>query len=321
VSGLVTLDDVRRAADVLRGVALRTPLVPYTGEDAPAGEPLLLKAESLQPTGAFKVRGAYHAVARLDAAQRAAGVVTHSSGNHAQALAYAARRCGVRAVVVMPADAPAVKVAATRRWGAEVVQVDAADREERTADLVASHGYTLVPPYDHADVIAGQGTVGLEVAEDLPDVDLVLVPVSGGGLVSGVAVAVKALCPAARVVAVEPALAADAQESYRTGALVGWPVADTARTVADGLRVPRLGALPWRHVQAYVDDVVTVTEEQIRTAVARLATGARLVAEPSGAVAPAAALLASDTLPPARRTVAVVSGGNVDPSVLAGWLA
>ncbi|MGH8867183.1 MAG: threonine ammonia-lyase [Actinomycetes bacterium] len=315
---LVTVEEIRRAADRVRGVALRTPVVSYTG---PRVDGLLLKAESLQPTGAFKVRGASNALACLDAEQRARGVVTHSSGNHAQALAYAAHRLGVRAVTVMPHDVSPVKREATERWGAEIVLVEPAEREAATDELVEKHGYVPVPPYDHRDVIAGQGTVGLEIVEDVPDVDLVLVPVSGGGLVSGIAAAVKALRPSARVVGVEPELAADAQASVWAGELVGWSVAETNRTVADGLRVPRLGDLTWAHIKAYVEDVVTVSEDDIRQAVRDLATGARLVAEPSGATAPAAAFakLAGSGAP--GRTVAVVSGGVVDPGAYAGMLA
>lgn len=312
---LVSLDDVRAAAKRLDGVALRTPLVP-----APWDPGLLLKAESLQPIGAFKIRGAVNAVAALPAGRRARGVVTHSSGNHAQAVAYAARAFGVPAVVVMPDVAAPGKVAATRALGAEVVLVPPAERLVRAEALAAERGLTMVPPFDAPDVIAGQGTVGLEIAEDVPDLACVLVPISGGGLISGVAVAVKALRPRARVIGVEPALAADAQESLRSGRLVGWDVARTYRTVADGLRVDRLGALPWKHVRALVDDIVTVTEEQILDGVRRLAVSARLVAEPSGAVATAAAVAHAAELPPGPR-VAVVSGGNVDPALLARVLA
>jgi threonine dehydratase len=314
---LVGIADIRAAQRRVAGIAVRTPLLPYpwAGDE----RPLWLKPESLQPVGAFKIRGAVNKIASLTPGERAAGVVTHSSGNHAQAVAYAARRFAVTAVIVIPEGAPAVKVAATRSLGATVVMVPPAEREERAAELVAQHGYVPVPPYDDAAVIAGQGTVGLEIATDLPEVELVLVPISGGGLISGVATAVKALSPRARVVGVEPELAADAMESWRTGRRVAWPAERTHRTIADGLRVTCVGELPWEHIRAHVDDIVTVTEEEIREAVRVLAGRARLVAEPSGAVATAAYLFGK-VPQPAGRTVCVVSGGNVDPEAYAAIL-
>lgn len=314
---LVGLDDIVAAAERLRGVALHTPLLPCAW--APADRPLLIKAESLQPVGAFKIRGAYNAVAQIPAERRRRGVVAHSSGNHAQAVAYAAKAFGIPATIVIPHGAPAVKVDATRALGATVVRVAAADRESAAAELAARDGSTPVPPYDDALVIAGQGTVGLEIAADLPDVEVVLVPVSGGGLVSGVAVAIRALCPGARVIGVEPELAADAHESMRRGERVEWTPERTGRTIADGLRVSGVGELPWEHMRALVDDVVTVTEEQIRDAMRVLALGSRLVAEPSGAVAVAAHR--AGVAPAAGRTVAVVSGGNVDPALFASVLS
>lgn len=222
MSDLVALADIREAARRIQGVALRTPVVRYTEPDM--DWPLLLKPESLQPIGAFKLRGAYAALSALPAEERARGVVTHSSGNHAQAVAYAARALGVHAVVVAPEYAPAAKLDATRALGAELVLVDGA-REQvatRAERLAAQESYVLVPPYDDPRVIAGQGTVGLEVLEDVPDVDVVLAPVSGGGLISGVATAVKELRPEARIVGVEPELAADAQQSLRAGRRVAW---------------------------------------------------------------------------------------------------
>jgi threonine dehydratase len=313
-SSLVTLDDLHAAARRVAGVAVRTPLLPA----AWAGE-LWLKPENLQPVGAFKIRGAYNKLASLPEADRRRGVVTHSSGNHAQAVAYAARLLGVRAVVVMPDVAPAAKVEATRAHGAEVVLVPPAERVTRAEALAAEHGYVPVPPYDDAAVIAGQGTVGMEIVADAPELAAVLVPVSGGGLISGVAAAVKLQRPEVRVVGVEPELAADAAESLRRGARVTWPLERVYRTIADGLRVTPLGALPWEHVRTLVDAIVTVSEDEIRAAVRALARDARLVAEPSGAVATAAHLFRSAELPPGRR-VAVVSGGNVDPEAYAGIL-
>ncbi|MBB5807264.1 threonine dehydratase [Saccharothrix ecbatanensis] len=305
---LVTIADIQAAADIVKDAAVRTPLLRFD-------DGLWLKPESLQPVGAFKIRGAYHALARLPEDVRARGVVAYSSGNHAQAVAYAAKLFGVPAVIVVPDTTPRVKVDATRSHGAEVIEVPMALRESRAAELVVERGATLIPPFDHPDVIAGQGTVGLEVVADLPDVTTVLVPVSGGGLISGVATAVKALSPSTRVVGVEPELAGDAAESLRAGTLVRWSADDRVRTVADGLRAEP-SELTFAHMRAYVDDIVTVSEEQIGDAVGRLARQARLVVEPSGAVTLAAYLGA--TFP--GRTVAVLSGGNVDPEVFARYL-
>jgi threonine dehydratase len=310
---LVTLDDIRAAAKNVQGVAVRTPLLPWLG-----GEGLLLKPENLQPIGAFKVRGAQHAVTCLPAELRAAGVVTHSSGNHGQALAYAARAFEVPCVVVMPDVAPPVKIAATKALGAEVVLVPPAERVSRMEQLVAARGLSPIPPYDHRDVIAGQGTVGLEIVEDLPEVDVVLVPVGGGGLASGVATAVKALRPSAAVVGVEPALAADARDSLAAGKLVTWPVEQAYLTIADALRVP-LSELTLAHLRARLDGIVTVSDDEIRDTIGRLARSARLVAEPGGAAAVAAYLHHRASLP-AGRTVAVISGGNADPALLRSLL-
>lgn len=307
---LVTLDDVRLAAKDLSGVAVRTPLLSCRWDDQ-----LWVKPESLQPVGSFKVRGATHAVARLEPGLRARGVVTHSSGNHGQALAYAARVHGVPCTVVIPQGAPAVKVDQVRALGAEVHLVPPADRLAVAEQVAAERGGTLIPPFDDRRIIAGQGTVGLEIVEDLPEVDVVLVPVGGGGLASGVATAVKALRPTATVIGVEPELAADAQESLTAGELRVWEPARTYRTSADGLRT-NLSALTLAHLRARLDGIVTVTEDEIAAATAWLVQQTRLVVEPSGAVASAARMFHAAELP-AGRTVAVVSGGNVDPAVLA----
>ena len=318
VPELVSIDEIRAAAASLDGVVLRTPLVPF-----PMTEPrLLLKPESLQPVGSFKLRGAYAAISALRSGARRRGVVAHSSGNHAQAVAYAAGLLGIRATVVIPANAPPVKVAAARAFGAEVVRCEPglAARVAVTGELVASHGYTIIPPFDDRMVIAGQGTIGLEIADDCPAADLVLCPISGGGLISGIAAAVKSLRPAAKIIGVEPELAADARDSFRQRQRVSWPSAKTQRTMADALRVEQIGALPLQHMLSYVDDVVTVTEDEIREAMRRLVVDARLVAEPGGAVAVAACLFRAGELPPARVRVAVLSGGNVDPALLADVL-
>jgi threonine dehydratase len=316
VSDLVSLAEISAAADRIAGVAAHTPLVPFPGQ------PLLIKAESLQPTGSFKLRGAYAVISALDAGARRRGVIAHSSGNHAGAVGYAAARLGVPAVLVIPANAPASKLATARATGAEVVTVapGLGPRLEAAQRLMDEHGYTIVPPFDHPGIIAGQGTAGLEITADRPDTDLVLVPVSGGGLISGVAVAVKTANPAARVVGVEPELAADARDSLRAGHPVAWTAEQTQRTIADALRIEQVGELSFEHMRRYVDDIVTVSEAEIRATVRTLATQARLVAEPGGAVAVAAWLHHRDELPRASTPVAVLSGGNLDPALLAGIL-
>lgn len=313
---LVTLADIQAARTRLRDWLGRTPLVPFPNMN------LWLKAENLQPTGAFKLRGAFNKLLSLTPEQRERGVVAHSSGNHAGAVAYAARALGLRAVVVMPAGAPQTKLAATRACGAEIVLVGNASEERaaKAAELAQARGLTPVPPYDDPHIIAGAGTVGLELLEDCPDVGTVLVPVSGGGLISGVATAIKALRPDVRVIGVEPELAADAQASLRAGQRVAWPADEVARTLADGLRVTTLGELTWAHIRAHVDDIVTVSEAQMRRAVRDTALQARLVAEPSGAVTVAAALYGGHRFAPGP-VVAVVSGGNLDAATLVELLA
>lgn len=317
MTGLVTLEEIRAAAAVLDGVIVATPLVPFPG----SAPPLLIKPECLQPTGSFKLRGAYTAISALPAQARQRGVVTHSSGNHAQAVAYAAALLGIPATVVVPDNAPEVKLAPARRAGARIVtcQPTLAARIAATEELISRHGYTFIPPFDHRDVIAGQGTIGLEIAVQCPGTDLVAVPVGGGGLISGIAAAIRATCPGARVIGVEPELAADARDSFRRGERVAWPASATQRTIADALRVEQIGPLTFQHIRSLVDDIVTVTEDEMRDAMRRTAGRAHLVAEPGGAAAIAAYLSGRD-LPPARAPVAVLSGGNVDPAVLAGIL-
>ena len=314
-AGLVSLAEIREAARLLAPVAVRTPLVPVprlsTG--------LLVKPESLQPTGSFKLRGAYTAISASGHQAQERGVIAHSSGNHGHAVAYAAALLGVRAVVVVPSTAPKVKTDAIQYYGAELVSVapTMAARIVATEELVAEHGYVLIPPFDDRAVIAGQGTIGLEITADCPQADLVLVPVSGGGLISGIAAAVRACRPEAAIVGVEPELAADARDSFRRGERVAWPAADTQRTIADALRVEQVGVLPFAHLRELVTDIVTVTEDEMRTAVRLLARHARLIAEPGGAAAVAAWLFHSAELPAARTPVAVLSGGNIDPALLA----
>lgn len=312
----MTIDDIRAAAKRVSGVAVRTPLLPQPWGTTGG---LWLKPENLQQIGAFKVRGAYNAIAALDDAARARGVVAYSSGNHAQAVAYAAKQFGIQAVIVVPDVTPRIKVEATVAHGAEVIEVPIAERESAAHALVESRNLTLIPPFDHPDVIAGQGTAGLEIAEDLPDVDVVLIPVSGGGLASGIGTAIKALCPGAKIYGVEPELAADTAEGLRAGERVDWAMDRRARTIADGLR-SQPSALTFAHLQAVLDGVLTVTEDEIRSAVRTLAHKAHLIAEPSGAVAVAAYLFHGDELPDGK-TVAVVSGGNLDPKTLADLLS
>jgi threonine dehydratase len=316
-TSLVSLADIRSAARSLEGVAIRTPLLGF-GTAGKGGPRVLVKAESLQPIGAFKIRGAYHAISRLTPEERARGVVTHSSGNHAQGVARAARLLGARAVIVMPSNAPAVKRRRVEADGAEIVTVGPAssDREQEAEELIREHGYVFIPPYDDDRIIAGQGTVGLEIAEDVPDLAAVLVPIGGGGLSSGVAVAVRALHPDARILGVEPEVAADAQQSLREGRRVRWDAARTGTTIADGVRSQAIGERPFAHLSQLLDDVVTVSEAEIAATVRLLAEETRLVAEPSGAVAPAAARFRAREagLTGLQGTVvAVVSGGNVDP--------
>lgn len=304
------IEDITAAAERIAGHARRTPLLPT--DIGTTARPLWLKPECLQVSGSFKFRGATNAVARLDADARSRGVLTHSSGNHGQALARAARAVGVATTVVMPRDTAQVKRDATEAQGAEVVLVDAAERATAVDQIRADTGAVFIPPFDHRDVIAGQGTIGLEIAADLPDAATVWVPVSGGGLISGIAAAVKALRRDATVVGVEPELAGDLADGFARGERVAWRAADTARTMADGLRVTAVGDLNWAHITAYVDDVVTVSEAEIADALRVLAFRGKVLAEPSAAVSTAGFLRHGERYAEGP-AVAVVSGGNVDP--------
>jgi len=316
---LVGLPEIQEAARLLASVAVRTPLVPVPR----LHRGLLVKPESLQPTGSFKLRGAYTAISAAGQRARERGVIAHSSGNHGHAVAYAAALLGVRAVVVVPSTAPKVKTDAIEYYGAELVTVapTLAARVAATEELAARHGYVPIPPFDDRAVIAGQGTIGLEITADCPQADLVVVPISGGGLISGIAAAVRAASPGAAVIGVEPELAADARDSFRHGERIAWSPSDVQRTIADALRVERVGALPFDHIRELVTGIVTVTEDEIRTTVRLLATQARLVAEPGGAAAVAACLFHAAELPAASTPVAILSGGNIDPVLLAAILA
>jgi threonine dehydratase len=313
---MVSLDDIRAARALLHGIAVQTPLFEWTGALEP--RKLFLKLENLQPIGAFKLRGAYNKIGSLSDEERRRGVISYSSGNHAQGVAYAARALGVRSVIVMPSNAPKNKLEATAALGAEIVLVGPGSEERRlrAEGLAAQHGYVVVPPYNDEKIIAGQGTVGLEILEDLPAVETVLVPVGGGGLVSGVSAAVKLSNPAVKVIGVEPELASDARASLRAGHIVAFAPEQVSRTLADGLRTQSVGAINFEHIRAYVDDIVSVTEDEIREAMQALSANRNTLAEPSGAVATAAFLFHAGELPPTTINVAVISGGNIDPRLL-----
>jgi threonine dehydratase len=317
---MVTLDDIREAQGRLSGVAVRTKLVLADFFPSADGHSqLFLKPENQQPIGAFKLRGAYNAVASLPVEERQRGVITYSSGNHAQGVAYAARAMGVKCVVVMPNNAPATKRDATRALGAEIVIVGPGsnERQARAEQLAAEHGYAVIPPYNDEKIIAGQGTIGLEILEDLPEVECVLAPVSGGGLLSGIATAIKLSKPSVKVIGVEPGLAPDAQASFRKGNVVEFPAEQTSRTVADGLRTQSVGVINFEHMRRYVDDIITVSEDEILAATRLLASNSKTLAEPSGAVATAGFLFHRDELPQTKMNVAVISGGNIEPELLA----
>lgn len=324
---LIDLEAIRDAARRLRGITVETPLLRFGPllEDDPLGRTRAwLKPENLQPIGAFKLRGAYNAIAQLTDEQRRRGVVAHSSGNHAQGVARAARLLGVQAVIVMPSDAPVSKVAGVTADGARIIVVGTSsdERAERAEQIARDEGSTLIPPYDHPAVICGQGTVGLEIVEQVAELDrdagaprplTVLVPIGGGGIAAGVSTAVKSLRPDARVYGVEPALAADARDSLREGRIVRWDPAVVGRTMADGMRTASIGRLPFAHLQRYLDGVLTVEEDEIPGAMARAARECRLVLEPSGATALAALLHHATDLPSEGWVVCILTGGNVDP--------
>jgi threonine dehydratase len=313
-SPVISLQDIHEARARLDGVTVRTPLLTLQYE----GRTLHLKPENLQPIGAFKLRGAYNKIASLSEAERTRGVITYSSGNHAQGVAYAARALGAKAVIVMPRNAPAVKREATAALGAEIVFVGPSgiERQLKAEQLAAENGYVIIPPYDDPKIIAGQGTAGMEILEDLPEVQLVLVPVGGGGLISGISTAIKQSQPNVKVVGVEPELAGDAQASLRAGEIVKFPPEQVLQTIADGLRAQYIGTLTFEHIRRYVDEIVTVSEDEIVRSARILAANPKTVAEPSGAVATAAWLFHQDLLPKSDFTVAVISGGNIEPGLL-----
>ena len=317
-TALVTLREIEDAAERIAPVAVRTPLLPFDHASELLGADIRLKPELLQRSGAFKFRGAYNFLARLSDADRRRGVVAPSSGNHAQAVAMAARMFGVPAVAVMPTTVTPAKRAGAERLGAriELAGTTTQDRWERALELVEREGLTMVPPYDHPWIIAGQGTVGLEIAEDLPEVGTVLVPVGGGGLSAGTAAAIKLRAPAARVVGVEPAGAAKLTRARAAGRPVRL---HSTAGLADGLLAVAVGDLPFAHHEAYMDDVVTVEDGALRGAMRTLFDRMKLVVEPSGAITVAALL--EGIVTPRGRTVAVLSGGNIEWSGVAALLA
>jgi threonine dehydratase len=314
---MVLLSDICAAQGRLRGIASRTRLIEFDHSES-AARRLFLKPENQQPIGAFKLRGAYNKIASLSPEDRKRGVISYSSGNHAQGVAYAARALGVKAVIVMPDNAPPIKREATAALGAEIVVVGpgSAERQIKAEKLADQHGYVIVPPYNDEQIVAGQGTIGLEILEDLPQVEAVFAPVGGGGMISGVAAAIKLSKPSTKVIGVEPELAGDAQASLRAGKIVHFPAGEVSRTIADGLRTQSIGSINFEHIRRYVDDIVTVSEDEIRRAVRLLASNPATVAEPSGAVAVAGFLFHADQLPKTKFNVAIISGGNIDPALL-----
>jgi len=312
----ISYSDIEAAAQAIAGIAHRTPVMSSRQVNEGLGAQVFFKCENFQRVGAFKFRGAYNALSRFDAAQRRRGAIAFSSGNHAQAVAHAAQLLGMPAVIVMPQDAPATKLAATRGYGAEVILYDRAtgDREAIARDLVATRGGTLVPPFDHADVIAGQGTVARELFEEVGELDYLFVCVGGGGLIAGCALAAAQLAPACRVIGVEPEAGNDAQQSLRSGRIVRIPVPET---IADGAQTTAVGELTFPIMQRLVSDIVTVSDEQLRAQMRFFATRMKIVVEPTGCLAAAAALNGSLPLR-GRRVGVVVSGGNVELSMLCG---
>ena len=316
---MLTMDSVISAEQAIAGRLHRTPLVASAALSARIGAPLYLKLENWQKTGSFKPRGVLTKIAALSVAERARGLVTASAGNHAQALAWAAAAEGLACTVVMPETAPAAKVAATRGYGATIVfEPSTLTVFERAHALVAEHGYTLVPPFDDEAIVAGQGTVGLEILDDLPDTGTLVVPIGGGGLIAGVALAAKSLRPDMRVVGVEPEGAAAMWRSRQAGQPMRL---ESVTTIADGLSAPFAGSVPFEIVQRYVDDLVLVSDAAIREAMLLILERCKLLAEPGGAAGLAALLSGAAKVPPGAPVVVVLSGGNVDAGRLAQLLA
>ena len=315
----ITIDDVRTAARRLNGIATRTPMFHSRTVDDLVGAEVWFKGEQFQRSGSFKFRGAYNALAAMPDDQRARGVVAFSSGNHAQAVGLASQEFGCPAVIVMPSDAPAVKVAATRGYGAEVVFYDrhTESREQIGAEIASRRGVTLVPPFNHPDVVAGQGTLALEMFEEQPNLDIVLAPVGGGGLISGIAVAAHGVRPGAAVYGVEPEVANDAQRSLESGQIVTIAAPDT---IADGIRTAAVGSVTFPIMRHDLAGIVTVSEDEIRSALRFLAGRLKLLVEPTGAVGAAAVLEGRIPDMAGKRVGVVLCGGNADLADLAAIL-
>jgi threo-3-hydroxy-L-aspartate ammonia-lyase len=306
----ISKDDLRRTAEALRGIAVRTPLVESAELSRRFGVPVLVKCEQYQPIGAFKMRGAYTAISRLSPEARARGIITHSSGNHGQAVAYVAKHFGVKSVIVMPENAPQVKVEGIRRHGAEIVFTTRKERERKAAELIDAHGYVMVAPYDDVDVIMGQGTCAFEILEDRPDTGTIIAPVGGGGMIAGTSAAVLAIKPGIAVWGVEPARSPKLTAALAAGHPVPFEPVDT---LADGLVPPATGEITLAYMKPVIRGAVTLTEEEIAAGVRFLFRSMGLKVEPSGAT-PVAALLAGK-ITPAGPTACILTGGNLDPAV------
>ncbi|MRW91773.1 threo-3-hydroxy-L-aspartate ammonia-lyase [Duganella sp. FT80W] len=316
---LPTFQDVVAASERIAGVAHRTPVLTSSTANAELGAEVFFKCENYQRMGAFKFRGGYNSLAKFTPEQRKAGVVAFSSGNHAQAIALSAKLLGIPATIVMPHDAPAAKVAATRGYGAQVVIYDRykEDREQIGRDLAAKHGLTLIPPYDHADVIAGQGTAAKELFEEVGRLDYVFAPLGGGGLLSGTALATRALSPTSKLYGVEPEAGNDGQQSFRSGSIVH---IDTPKTIADGAQTQHLGNLTFPIIQRDVDDILTASDDELRAAMRFFAERMKMVVEPTGCLGYAAARGMKEQLQ-GKRVGIIISGGNVDIARYAELLA
>jgi threonine dehydratase len=314
----ITFEDVKSAAERIKGVANRTPVITARTVDALTGYKVYFKGENFQRIGAFKFRGAYNALSQLSEAEKARGVVTHSSGNHAQGIALAAKLLGISATIVMPTDAPASKLAATRGYGAEVALYDrhVMERAEVSGQLARERGLIFVHPYDHPHIMAGQGTAALELLAEVPDLDVLVAPIGGGGLLSGCATAAKALQPNIRIFGVETERSNDWQQSFQRNERVKIPPPDT---IADGMRTQQPGELTWPVIRAHVEDIVLVSEAEVIAALKFLLFRLKILAEPTGAVAPAA-VLQRRIGPPGAKVGVIISGGNMDAGLLAQLL-
>jgi threonine dehydratase len=312
----ISRDDLRRTAEALRGIAVRTPLVESAELSRRFGQPILVKCEQLQPIGAFKIRGAFTAISRLSPESRARGIITHSSGNHGQAVAYVAKHFGVKATIVMPETAPRVKVDGIRRYGADIVFTTKKERERKAAELIAEHGYVMVAPYDNLDVIMGQGTCGYEILEDRPDTGTIIVPVGGGGMIAGTCAAVQAIKPDVAVWGVEPARSPKLTAALEAGHPVPFEPVDT---LADGLVPPATGEITLAYMKPVIRGAITLTEEEIAAGVKFLFRSMGLKVEPSGATS-VATLLAGKVVP-SGPTACIMTGGNLDPSLFETLIA